>query len=206
MPDGDRIHKLPHRYTKVYKQICEGNFRSYDLAHEAASPLIADVREYGQGPIRILEKVANELKNVDAGPLFRSTVDWNDMQHKIQRVVRQAHGHKRGCQIANMACQEFIHDLQQADRTSNLDYKGLVNKYLKKIFEVNFEGCLPESDPHDNADHDTVLDRVESIRPFLDEIIEALATQITENNKVDGLRRPTHHIDSIGLHDNLLEQ
>ncbi len=58
MPDGDRIQKLPRKYAKLYRQVCEGNFSSYELAHVAAPPLIADVKEYGELIEKELEDAA----------------------------------------------------------------------------------------------------------------------------------------------------
>jgi len=192
---------------KLYRQVCEGNLSSYELAHEAAPPLIADVKEYGQGPIRILEKAANELKNVDTGPLFRGAVDWKDVQLRIQKIVRQTNGHKRGCEIAKMVCQEAVRDLQRPDQFSDLDCKELFKRYFQKILAVNFEGRIPESGHYNDVEHEEVLDRLESMKPHInEEIIEDLATQISQNDRVGGLRRPRHHVDPIGLHDNLLEQ
>lgn len=204
MPDGDKIHNLPRRYTKVYKQICEGRFTSYDLAHEAASPLIADIKEYGNGPVKILEKVLTEIKSVETGPLYRATIKWKEVQRKIQVIVRAARGHKRGCEIAAMASQDFIGDLQQSDLPADSYKTALISRYIRKIFALNFEECLPVSEHHDGADHDTVLSHLADMQSPMDETIEQLANQLSASGAVDKLRRPNHHNEPIGLDDDLL--
>ena len=59
MPDGDKVHvNLAHRYQKVYKQICEGQYDNAELAHEVLVPLKRDLQSYGDEPFQLIRQVA----------------------------------------------------------------------------------------------------------------------------------------------------
>ena len=56
MPDGDKVHvKLAHRYQKVYKQLCEGQYDDAELAHEVLGSLKRDLQGYGDEPLQLTQ-------------------------------------------------------------------------------------------------------------------------------------------------------
>lgn len=205
MPDGDRIQNLPHKYKQVYKQICEGQYDSYQLAYEIAAPLITDVKDYENGPIRFLQNVLHEINTIESGPLFWASINWQEVKDKTQIIAGNARGDKRGCNIALKASYEFIDQMQQLDAPPDAYDIQLYSKYIEKILQLNFEECIPTSDHHDGADHDTVISSLEEMRPYITEITGYLANQISQTGKVENLRRPNYHAEEIGLNDNLLE-
>jgi hypothetical protein len=74
MPDGDKIHAhLPQRYQKVYQQVCESYLSDEELSYEVSQPLIKDIQQYGDMPIKLIEQVADQLGQVPTGPLFKES-------------------------------------------------------------------------------------------------------------------------------------
>ena len=76
MPDGDIVHvKLPRRYQKSYKQLCEGQYGDAELTRAVLRPLKQDLQDYGDAPLKLIQQVAAELNQIPDEPLLKQSID-----------------------------------------------------------------------------------------------------------------------------------
>ena len=209
MPDGDKVHaRLAHRWQKVYQQTCEGYLTEEELSYELARPLTKEVRRYGHAPIQIVEQVAARLEQIPAGPLFRELDQWNEMRQEIDRVAQQnAYScNRRGIDLAVKACKEQLDELRNSNHSDELCQR-IMNKYILNVYIANYEERIPLAKQHYNdASQATVDERLQCVRPYIEQRIAALSEQVIQKGNVKSLKPPSpqQNKQSIGLHDNLL--
>lgn len=93
MPDGDRVHpRLAYHYQKPYKQICEGQFENKALAREVVRAMIKDIRKYGNDPITLIKRVADQLEQLPTKPHFAASIDWDEESRTIDKLSQQIYG------------------------------------------------------------------------------------------------------------------
>src|SRR2546421_174748 len=101
MPDGDRVHsKLSYHYHKVYKQICEGQFASEDLARKVLHGMIKDIQKYGDAPITLLKQATVQIEQLPTDSLFLPTINWNEVNRTLEKLAQQIYGQIRGIDLA----------------------------------------------------------------------------------------------------------
>jgi hypothetical protein len=64
MPDGDKVHsKLPWRYQRPYKRLCESKTSSQESVWELMKALLQDIRQKGDNFLKTAQLLAEELEN-----------------------------------------------------------------------------------------------------------------------------------------------
>jgi hypothetical protein len=106
MPAGDIVHvRLAPRYQKPYKQICEGRFGDAELAHSVLRPLMRDLKDYGDEPLKLIHQIATVLNQIPDEPLLKQLVDWSEKSQIIDRYAQQIDGRRTAMELAVKACQ-----------------------------------------------------------------------------------------------------
>ncbi len=205
MPDGDIIHPtLSPRYYSLYEQVCEGHCDEDALAREALSCLKKDVKDFGDGPIHLIEQEVTVFEHMATQLQQSEGVDWAQERRKIKELAQYADGEKRALAHVVKACEQQLRDLQ-ADQHYGLrpsDFLlSLTRRYLLNIYDAHFAGKVEQSRQHDNQiDHQYVLTRLTDMRPSVIKGLEYLAEQIARRNDVQVLRLPQRpHMRMIDL-------
>jgi hypothetical protein len=205
MPDGDIIHaKLPRRYQKAYRQICEGQFCDEELAHGVLHALKKDIQRYGDEPQRLLKQAVTQLRQIPSEPLLKQTMDWSEESHKIDKLAQQSKGSRRAKELAIKACKEQLLELRCGEHSPDLLVE-ITTKYMRNVYVANFEELAPLAEHYNGLDQATFDARLESIRPYVDQEISGFAATAVRHDSVVPLRmrpRPGHK-QSIRLDDDL---
>jgi hypothetical protein len=210
MPDGDIIHPtLSPRYYNLYEQVCEGHCDEDALAREALKCLKKDLKDFGDGPIRLLEKEAAIFEHIAAKLQQSTDVDWTQERRKVKGLAQHADGEKRALAHVIKACEQQLRDLQVEQhygiRSSHFQV-DLTRRYLLNIYDAHFAGKVEQSRQHYNqADRQYVLARLTDMRPSVVKGLEYLAEQIARRNDVQVLRLPARprHTRMIDLNTDL---
>lgn len=209
MPDGDKIHAhLPQRYQKVYQQICEGYLSDEELSHEVSRPLIKDIQQYGDAPIKFIKEVSARLEQVPTGPLFEKSDFWSQMSQEMDIIAQQqAYGYNhRGFELALNSCKEKLLDLRDGKHSRNLNQE-MIQNYVRNLYNANFEECVPLSQQHyGNASQATINKRLANIQPHLEERFATISRRLAQKGTASSLNPSSLHRGkpSIGMYDNLL--
>jgi hypothetical protein len=211
MADGDKVHgKLPRRYQKLYKQICEGLYSDAELAHEALRPLKQDLSNYRDEPLTLIQQVASELSQIPAEPLLKQSVDWGEKSRRIERGAQQMDGHPRGMDLAVQACKQQLQELRGGscphDFTKDDLARERYKKYISAVYEANFAGRVPLAQHYNGADQATVDARLKGMRTHVEPGIEIFAAQMMRNGSTTLLRRPPMTRRPINIDDDLLSR
>src|SRR5205807_2429557 len=117
MPDGDIIHpSLSPRYYGLYEQVCEGHYDEDALAREALKCLKKDVKDFGDGPIHLIEQEAAIFEHIATQLQQGKDVDWAQERRKVKRLAQRADGGKRALAHAIKAGEQQLRDLQIEQR------------------------------------------------------------------------------------------
>jgi hypothetical protein len=131
MPDGDKVHaRLAPIYQKVYKQLCEGQYGSEELAIEALRSIKKNIQNYGNGPLKLIEQVAAQLKQIPTEPLLREIIDWSEESTKVDKLAQQASGTKRAIDLVVKACKEQLQELRYGVYPQDLMFE-LTIRYIR---------------------------------------------------------------------------
>src|SRR5258708_34591616 len=96
MHDGDINHPtLSPRYYGLYEQVCEGHYDEEALAREALKCLKKDLKDFGDGPIRLIEQEAAIFEHIAAQLQQGTDVDWAQERRKIKGLAQGANGEQR---------------------------------------------------------------------------------------------------------------
>src|SRR5260370_18720815 len=91
MPDGDIIHPtLSPRYYSLYEQVCEGHYDEEAIAREALNCLKKDLKDFGAGPIRLIEQEAAIFEHIAAKLHQCTDVDSAQESRKVKGVAQHA--------------------------------------------------------------------------------------------------------------------
>ncbi len=210
MPDGDIIHStLSPRYYGLYEQVCEGHYDEDALAREALKCLKKDVKDFGDGPIRLIEQEAATFEHIATQLQQGKNVDWAHERRKIKGLAQGADGEKRALAYVIKACEQQLRDLQVEQHYGIHSSHFLVDitrRYLLNIYDAHFAGKVEQSRQHYNqADRHYVLTRLAYMRPSIIKGLEYLAEQIGRRNGVHVLRLPPRprHTRMIDLNRDL---
>ncbi|MCL5997144.1 MAG: hypothetical protein M1546_13975 [Chloroflexi bacterium] len=203
MPDGDRIHPtLPRRYEHAYKQVCEGHFSPDELAYRTLKPLAQDLKEYGDGPIRFIKGLADELCQIPREPMLRATYDWDGMRTRFRKQARFASGGTRAIEIAILAGERMLNQVRFGER-EEVTYACLVKEYATGVYRARFVDCVPLVPRQNDANHGAVVEMLEAMNPHIERGIDAFTAQIIKSDGVDKLRRPSRAKDPVSLDEDL---
>jgi len=201
MPDGDIIHPtLSPRYYSLYEQVCEESSDEDALAREALKCLKKDVKDFGDGPIHLIEQEVTVFENMATQLQNAEGVDWAQERRKIKALAQGADGEKRAVAHVVKACEQQLRDLQV-----ELHYGlhppdfllSITRRYLLNIYDAHFAGKVEQSRQHYNqADRQYVLTRLADMRPSVIKGLEYLAEQIARRNDVQILRLPSRPRDT----------
>lgn len=210
MPDGDIIHPtLSPRYYGLYGQVCEGHFDEDALAREALKCLKKDVKDFGDGPIRLIRQEVAVFENIARQLQQGKGVDWAHERRKIKELAQHADGEKRALAYVIKACEQQLRDLQVEQHYGLPSSDFLLNitrRYLLNIYDAHFAGKVEQSRQHYNqTDHQYVLARLTDMRPSVIKGLEYLAEQTARRNDVQVLRLPLRprHTRMIDLNTDL---
>ena len=205
MPDGDKVHvNLAHRYQKVYKQICEGQYDDAELAHEVLKPLKRDLQDYGDEPLQLIRQVSAELDQIPDEPLLKQLVNWGEESQKIDRFAQQNPGSLIAKELVVKACQQQLQELRYSERPHDLT-EEMSRKYVSAVYEANFEERVPLAQYYNGADQTVVDARLKGMRSHVEQGISSFAVQMIRNGSVASLRCPPMTRPSIGLDDDLFD-
>ena len=210
MPDGDIVHPtLSPRYYGLYEQVCEGYYDEDALAREALRCLKKDLKDFGDGPIRLIEQEAAIFEHIATQLQQGKGVDWAQERRKVKGLAQDADGEKRALAHVIKACEQQLRDLQIEQyygiRSSHFQVE-LARRYLLNIYDAHFAGKVEQSRQHYNqADRQYVLARLTDMRPSVIKGLEYLAEQIARRNDVQVLRLPPRprHMRMIDLNTDL---
>ncbi len=187
MPDADRIGKLSHRWSKMYRKVCEGYFDSDSLASDALDLLRKDIQGYGDAPIRFLREVSSRLIRVQKNPLFHSIHNWHDENRFLDDLksayMKKYRPKQRGIDIAVEACKDIIHKFRNGENLSEDLEKALYDRYSHQIYESNFSD-LARSMLQDQED---IVNRIDEMNTFVYEKINSLSSQIVRKRNTKRL-------------------
>ena len=190
MPDGDKVHAhLAPIYQKVYKQLCEGQYGSEELAIEALRSIKKNIQNYGDGPLNLIEQVAAQLKQIPTEPLLREIIDWSEESTKVDKLAQQASGTKRAVDLVLKACKEQLQELRHGAYPQDLMFE-LTIKYLRNVYMSNFEKHIPLAKHYHGVSQATVDARLDCMWPHVDQGIVALAMQVVHKGSIHSLRLP----------------
>ncbi len=208
MPDADIVHKnVPRRYQKLYKEICEDYWDNQDLGHEALRPLQKDIKDYGDGPIELLNEFAARLELIASHPLFASMTDWAGENVYLEELRYRIRGNKRGLDLAVNVCRGKIQQFREGLIIDISVRKDLIANFFMAIYRANFEEKIQLTPQHYLVvDPDFVQSRLTEIRPFVEAGIEELASKVADGRKVSSVRLPINRRAkmSISLNDDIL--
>lgn len=205
MPDGDKVHvNLAHRYQKVYKQICEGQYDNAALAHEVLVPLKRDLQSYGDEPFQLIQQVATELNQIPDEPLLKQLVNWGEARQEIDRFAQQTPGRLDAKELAVKACQQQLQELRYSGYSHDLT-EAMNRKYVSAVYEANFEERVPLAQHYNGAVQTVVDARLKDMRIYVEQGINSFAAQMRRNGSVVSLRCPPMTRPSIDIDDNLFD-
>lgn len=192
MPDADIVHDtLPSHYKKLYKQICEWHWSPEDLRREALIPLKKDIKKFGTGPIDFLSTVESRLDDLASSPLFLSHIDWIKEREYLEQVRHQYRGSNLGLDLALAASKEKLEEIRMGNHNSQPVLPALIVKYLSRIYQASFEDrVLLTPDHYDNVSPDIIQERINILKPFVEEGIEIFASQIAGGKDLSALLLP----------------
>ena len=144
MPDGDIIHPtLSPRYYGLYEQVCEGHSDEDALTREALKCLKKDLKDFGDGPIRLIEQEATIFEHIATQLQQGKDVDWAQERRKIKGLAQGADGEKRALAYVIKACEQQLRDLQIEQhygiRSSHF-LLDITRRYLLNIYDAHFAG------------------------------------------------------------------
>jgi hypothetical protein len=192
MPDRDIVHsRLAYAFQKPYLQLCEAALDSTEIAHSASRALKTRIGQYGDSPLRYLERVAEQIGDLPVEPLLRSAVDWMQQRRDIERTARQYAGNsKRGSQSAEKAAKQILQQTRRDGPISNLRAR-LIAQYFANVYECEFEEGVPLTQRHENGVSQAELaTRLAAIRPLVHRAVESLAAQAAGGRSVYRLQLP----------------
>jgi hypothetical protein len=171
-----------------------GHYDEDALAREALKCLKKDVKDFGDGPIRLIEQEAAIFEHIITQLQQGKDVDWAQERRKIKGLAQGADGEKRALAHVIKACEQLLRELQTEQhygiRSSHFQV-DITRRYLLNIYNAHFAGKVEQSRQHYNqADRQYVLTRLADMRPSVIKGLEYLAEQIARRNEVQVLRLP----------------
>lgn len=190
--DGDRYHKcLKWRYQLLYKQIGQGHFSDQELGYNALQRIKQDAKDYGNGVIEALGRIADEIEKQMALPELRQLVDADAFKVDFEQMLQVVDGHSRGKHLALRSCERYLNELDLTSEVRQVR-QTLIAGYFQEIYVANFESpasISPEVTKPDIA-HVDVLDRLSFVREHVDVYTVQMAETVARSLSLDRVRMP----------------
>ncbi|NOH01692.1 MAG: hypothetical protein HND47_06905 [Chloroflexi bacterium] len=193
MPDADKVRNLSHRWSKMYKKICEGHFNNATLAEDAMRALAKDVGDYRDPPIRLLKEAAIRLEGIRNGPLFRPVYNWSDEDNFIRKLassyIQNYRANQRGINLAISVYKRLISKLRNGEAIAGNFKEVLCREYIREIYDSNFTERIPLVSNNDiDPDWNSISQRLNEINSLVDRKIGSLASRIAQKGNVRRIR------------------
>ena len=189
MPDGDKLHsKLPWRYQRPYKRLCESKTSSQESVWELMKALLQDIRQKGDNFLKTAQLLAEELENHLLTIRFQGNLA--PFREDIDKFIKNSNLSHRNQQILIQAIQNTLKKIQNNTFTNNLK-EEMIAESFKIILRVNFIGKLPLNQAHyAGVDDQTLRQRVNEMTPEIESIIYTLSKKANQKGSVKDLRLP----------------
>lgn len=190
MPDGDVVlPSVPSLYQGVLRRICDGQYSDEVIAHDTLRQVLKDLRRFGDGPLRLLERMHDVLARIPAEPLVSRSVNWLQETQQFEKLARQADDRSDAIQLALQAAKECMAMLRRGELVT-CPFGAIVATYIMLIFETRCAGRIPREQATPDVDGALIHDRLAAIRPHLALGVEKLADQIARHGSVAAVRMP----------------
>ena len=203
MPDGDKVHsKLPWRYQRPYKRLCESKTSSQESVWELMKALLQDIRQKGDNFLKTAQLLAEELENHLLTIRFQGNLA--PFREDIDKFIKNSNLSHRNQQILIQAIQNTLKKIQNNTFTNNLK-EEMIAESFKIILRVNFIGKLPLNQAHyAGVDDQTLQQRVNEMTPEIESIIYTLSKKANQQGSVKNLRLPRRkNRQVIGMDEDL---
>ena len=203
MPDGDKVHsKLPWRYQRPYKRLCESKTSSQESVWELVKALLQDIQQKGDNFLKTAQLLAEELENHLLTIRFQGNLA--PFREDIDKFIKNSNLSHRNQQILIQAIQNTLKKIQNNTFTNNLK-EEMIAESFKIILRVNFIGKLPLNQAHyAGVDDQTLRQRVNEMTPEIESIICTLSKKANQQGSVKNLRLPRRkNRQVIGMDEDL---
>lgn len=203
MPDGDKVHsKLPWRYQRPYKRLCESKTSSQESVWELVKALLQDIQQKGDNFLKTAQLLAEELENHLLTIRFQGNLA--PFREDIDKSIKNSNLSHYDQQILIQASQNLLKKIQNNILTNNLK-EEIIAESFNITLRVNFIGKLPLNQAHyAGVDDQTLRERVNEMTPEIESIIYTLSKKANQKGSVKDLRLPRRkNRQVIGMDEDL---
>lgn len=203
MPDGDKVHsKLPWRYQRPYKRLCESKTSSQESAWELVKALLQDIQQKGDNFLKTAQLLAEELENHLLTIRFQGNLA--PFREDIDKSIKNSNLSHYDQQILIQASHNLLKKIQNNILTNNLK-EEIIAESFNITLRVNFIGKLPLNQAHyAGVDDQTLRERVNEMTPEIESIIYTLSKKANQQGSVKNLRLPRRkNRQVIGMDEDL---
>lgn len=203
MPDGDKVHsKLPWRYQRAYKRLCESKTSSQESVWELVKALLQDIRQKGDNFLKTAQLLAEELENHLLTIRFQGNLA--PFREDIDKSIKNSNLSHYNQQILIQASHNVQKKIQNNILTNNLK-EEMIAESFNITLRVNFIGKLLLNQAHyAGVDDQTLRERVNEMTPEIESIIYTLSKKANQQGSVKNLRLPRRkNRQVIGMDEDL---
>lgn len=203
MPDGDNLYiGFPFRYKNSYEQFCDDRCEPEEVAKRVAHGLKKDLKDYGDGPIELIEQATRTFIQIQDELHHSATVDWGQQRKDIHELAHQYRNNKNRKAIGFIedACMRKIHALERGIY-SDTHLKDLTSEYIQRVHTARFEIAVYTQQCREGIDRVSTDTRLTALRTHTLQWIDTLVDQVVKHRSVSSLRLP-RHVD-LSLEDDL---
>jgi hypothetical protein len=203
MPDGDKVHsKLPWRYQRPYKRLCESKTSSQEPVWELMKALLKDIRQKGDNFLKTAQLLSEELKNHLVTIRFQGNLA--RFREDIDKSIKNSNLSHYDQQILIQASQNLQKKIQNNILNNSLEEEMIAESFYM-ILCANFIGRLPLNQAHYAGVDDQVLqERINDMTPEIQSIIYRLSKKANQKGSVSNLRLPRRkNRQVIGMDEDL---
>jgi hypothetical protein len=203
MPDGDKVHsKLPWRYQRPYKRLCESKTSSQESVWELMKALLQDIRQKGDNFLKTAQLLAEELENHLLTIRFQGNLA--PFREDIDKSIKNSNLSHYNQQILIQASRNLLKKIQNNILTNNLK-EEIIAESFNIILRVNFISKLPLNQAHYAGVDDQLLQQlINEMIPEIQSIIYRLSKKANQQGSVKNLRLPRRkNRQVIGMDEDL---
>lgn len=189
MPDGDIVHNsLGWRYQKVYKEVCDGQYRESDLAEEVIRAVCKDIQDAGNQIIEFLQQVGEQCQQILGRRMFEQ-INWQKESAQVDELARPIRANRRFKTLAVDACKELLQDLRNGGNASKC-HIDLVQKYIWNVYVAQFLEKVPLTPAHyQEASRESIGERLALMKPCVQERLQPYAEKVCRQGTIAQLPR-----------------
>ncbi len=203
MPDGDKVHsKLPWRYQRPYKRLCESKTSSQESVWELVKALLQDIQQKGDNFLKTAQLLAEELENHLLTIRFQGNLA--PFREDIDKSIKNSNLSHYDQQILIQASHNLLKKIQNNILTNNLK-EEMIAESFNIILRVNFISKLPLNQAHHAGVDDQLLQQlINEMTPEIESIIYTLSKKANQQGSVKNLRLPRRkNRQVIGMDEDL---